>query len=187
MRSRILSTKPLPYLRAAFSEVCQEESRRRVMLGLTQPISAASDCSALTTHRQPPSTVDTSDTPVQNSSYIKGKPFWDRPWCSKCKKSNHTINTCWQIHGKPADWKPARERRANANATVSDYIHKTRCPSHASKWRFLHGFLARNPSQSHLLPLNRVILRPKVISRLPFHLSVFPHILGLLTPEHPII
>lgn len=29
-----------------------------------------------------------------------------RPWCEHCQKSGHTKETCWDIHGKPPDWKP---------------------------------------------------------------------------------
>ncbi|XP_057951969.1 uncharacterized protein LOC131146397 isoform X2 [Malania oleifera] len=27
-------------------------------------------------------------------------------WCEHCKKPWHTKETCWKIHGKPANWKP---------------------------------------------------------------------------------
>ncbi|RVW34590.1 Retrovirus-related Pol polyprotein from transposon RE1 [Vitis vinifera] len=30
----------------------------------------------------------------------------DRPWCDYCKKPGHYKETCWKLHGKPADWKP---------------------------------------------------------------------------------
>ena len=32
----------------------------------------------------------------------------DKPkvWCDFCNKPLHTRETCWKLHGKPADWKP---------------------------------------------------------------------------------
>ena len=29
-----------------------------------------------------------------------------RTYCEHCKKLGHTKDTCWALHGKPADWKP---------------------------------------------------------------------------------
>ncbi|KAI4347735.1 hypothetical protein L6164_008518 [Bauhinia variegata] len=28
--------------------------------------------------------------------------------CDHCKKTGHTRDTCWEIHGKPPDWKPRK-------------------------------------------------------------------------------
>ena len=29
-----------------------------------------------------------------------------RPWCEHCRKPGHVKDTCWDIHGKPPNWKP---------------------------------------------------------------------------------
>ncbi|PKA63925.1 Retrovirus-related Pol polyprotein from transposon TNT 1-94 [Apostasia shenzhenica] len=44
---------------------------------------------------------------------------------SHCKKLGHVKETCWKMHGKPADWKPSsgryeRENRANAAVTTDN-------------------------------------------------------------------
>nr|CAD1844033.1 unnamed protein product [Ananas comosus var. bracteatus] len=31
-----------------------------------------------------------------------------RPCCDYCRKPGHSRDTCWKLHGKSADWKPAR-------------------------------------------------------------------------------
>ncbi|RVX02120.1 hypothetical protein CK203_025356 [Vitis vinifera] len=36
------------------------------------------------------------------------RPKKGRPWCDHCRHPGHTKDTCWKIHGKPADWKPSR-------------------------------------------------------------------------------
>ncbi|XP_073037355.1 uncharacterized protein [Primulina eburnea] len=89
VRGRILSIKPLPSIREAVSEVRREESRRKVMLGHNTP--GVHDGSAL---------------PACDNTEPDGKPPRTRPWCDHCRKPGHTRETCWKIHGKPANWKP---------------------------------------------------------------------------------
>ena len=57
---------------------------------------------------------------IAKAPYNKAKK--GRPYCDHCKKSGHTRETCWEIHGKPANWKPSRyskdqDTQANAAAT----------------------------------------------------------------------
>ncbi|KAL4378943.1 hypothetical protein GQ457_02G009710 [Hibiscus cannabinus] len=104
VKGRILSTKPLPSVREVFSEVRREESRRCIML--PDPINT--DGSALLTH--------TSSANTQRGN---------KPWCDHCKRVGHVRDTCWKLHGKPADWKPQKMRQqkttpaANATSTTS--------------------------------------------------------------------
>jgi hypothetical protein len=37
-----------------------------------------------------------------------------KPWCEHCKKPWHTKETCWKLHGKPANWKPKSKRDGRA-------------------------------------------------------------------------
>ncbi|KAL4562842.1 hypothetical protein LXL04_026873 [Taraxacum kok-saghyz] len=95
VRGRILGMKPMPSLREVFSEVRREESRRRVMLGVSgHPVTEGS---ALATRF--PSNPKSRTGPSQKKT--------GRPWCDHCKRPGHTKETCWKIHGKPADWKPS--------------------------------------------------------------------------------
>lgn len=57
----------------------------------------------------------------QRTSPSPGKRH-DRPWCEKCKRHNHSLETCWKIHGKPANWKSSRDRRANNATTDSEVV-----------------------------------------------------------------
>ncbi|XP_073313434.1 uncharacterized protein [Primulina huaijiensis] len=93
-------------------EVHHEESRRKVMLGpLVPPLSV--DRSALATQNHLFSAADDFGAIRPPQTQMKT----GRPWCSKCRKPTHTLETYWKIRGKPVDWKPARERRANAAVT----------------------------------------------------------------------
>nr|XP_004513812.1 uncharacterized protein LOC101489272 [Cicer arietinum] len=98
VRGRILGTKPLPNIREVFSEMKREESRRKVMLGSTYQ-SSINEGSALA---------------------VKGSYKKSRGWCDHCKKSGHNKETCWVIHGKPADWKPSWNRDIRVHAATSE-------------------------------------------------------------------
>ena len=94
VRGRILGSKPLLNIREAFSEVRREESRKKIMMGsqdsVTNPESSA---------------LAVRGNPSNNNDH---KPKKGRPWCDHCRRPGHTKDTCWKIHGKPADWKPSR-------------------------------------------------------------------------------
>ena len=92
VRGRILGTKPLPSIQEACFEVRREESRQKVMQGKTS--STSSESSALAAH-------DSNQSAYDNKQKKNG-----RPWCNHCHKPGHTKDRCWQIYGKPADWKP---------------------------------------------------------------------------------
>lgn len=46
-------------------------------------------------------------------------------WCDFCNKPWHTCETCWQIHGKPADWKPNDKRNKNPCVQPNQNIAET--------------------------------------------------------------
>ena len=111
VRGRVLSIKPLPSVREVFSEIRREESRQKVMLG-TQNSSKNLENSALVAR----------GTQSNNNNHQTKK---NRPWCDHCRKPGHTKETCWHLHGKPADWKPSRpqqnrEGRGYTAATEED-------------------------------------------------------------------
>ena len=104
VRGRIMGIKPLPTIREAFAEVRREESRKKLMMTDNQSLPSV-EGSAMYTHNS-----------SQDNKAKKG-----RPWCDYCKKVGHVKDTCWKLHGKPADWKPTRktEYGSQANAAAS--------------------------------------------------------------------
>lgn len=50
-----------------------------------------------------------------------------RPWCDHCQKFGHTKDTCWKIHGKPADQKPYQFQgeKESCGSLVSTEEHQT--------------------------------------------------------------
>ncbi|XP_073290971.1 uncharacterized protein [Primulina huaijiensis] len=107
VRSRILSTKPLPTIHESVSEVRREESRRKVMLGRTSlnPLESSSLASHEGTYNPTGDQSPWSTGHVASQAQQHKKPR-GRPWCEHCRKPGHTKETCWKLHGKPADWKP---------------------------------------------------------------------------------
>ncbi|XP_062089070.1 uncharacterized protein LOC133795632 [Humulus lupulus] len=105
VRSRIMSSKPLPQVKEAFSEVRHEESRKKVMMGSSSLQST-----------QNSSTRGQFQGANQDNRQQKG-----RPWCDHCRRPGHFRETCWKIHGKPANWKPKswkdKESHGNVAAT----------------------------------------------------------------------
>ena len=93
VRGRVLAIKPLPSIREVFSKVRKEELRKRVMLGDVPSLNSPENSSALAA----------KGNQGNGSKMKKG-----RPWCEHCRRPGHTRETCWKIHGKPHDWKPAK-------------------------------------------------------------------------------
>ncbi|KDO60879.1 hypothetical protein CISIN_1g045100mg, partial [Citrus sinensis] len=83
-------------LRESFAEVRREESRKRVMMNPSSQDTPSLEArgSALEANKQ-------DDGHVSQSR--------DKVWCDYCKKPYHTRETCWDLHGKPPDWKPRKQ------------------------------------------------------------------------------
>lgn len=103
VRGRILSIKPIPSIREVVAEVRREESRKRVMLK-SDSVPTSGETSALATRGN-------SNNPSD------GETRRGRPWCDHCRRPGHYRETCWKIHGKPADWKPRSQAKKGYSAS----------------------------------------------------------------------
>ncbi|KAJ9673002.1 hypothetical protein PVL29_026326 [Vitis rotundifolia] len=113
VRSRVLSRWPLPSIREVFFEVRREENKRRVMLDHSFGLEGfafltygphgphATAGRGLHAAASGPHAVGTSGPSPRQSK---------RTYCEHCKKLGHTKDTCWALHGKPADWKPRQSK-----------------------------------------------------------------------------
>ena len=109
-----MGIKSLPSLREAFSEVRREESRKKVMMGSKE---------------QPAPTLDASALAARSFNSSGGdRQKRDRPWCDYCKKLGHYKETCWKLHGKPADWKPKPRFDKDGRAHVAANSESTSVP-----------------------------------------------------------
>lgn len=96
-------TKPLPSIGEAFAEVRREECRKHVMM-------------------IPPSSPQPDSHPPGSALAAPRSQCGDH-----CKKSYHTKETWWKLHGKQANWKP-RSPNPTANTagttTGADKSHR---------------------------------------------------------------
>ena len=116
VRSRVLSRRPLPFIREVFSKVRREESRRRVMLDL----SFGPKGSTLLTHRPHGPRAVAGRGPHAAGSSGPSPRQSKRTYCEHCKKLGHTKDTCCALHGKPADWKPRQPNKAHSHQASTE-------------------------------------------------------------------
>nr|GLL35841.1 hypothetical protein CK203_090719 [Ipomoea trifida] len=114
VRGRIMGTKQLLSPREAFSKIRREESRKKVMMGSKEQLA---------------STLDSSALDVRSSNHNGGdRQKRERPWCEYCKKLGHYKETCWKLHGKPADWKSKPRFDRDNKAHVVSNIDNAHVP-----------------------------------------------------------
>ncbi|RVW18491.1 Retrovirus-related Pol polyprotein from transposon RE1 [Vitis vinifera] len=156
VRGRIMGIKPLPSLREAFSEVRREESRKKVMMGSKE---------------QPAPTLDAFALAARSFNSSGGdRQKRDRPWCDYCKKPGHYKETCWKLHGKPADWKPKprfdRDGRAHVAANSESTSVPEPSPFNKEQMEMLQKLLSQvgsGSTTSVAFTANRGGMRPWIV------------------------
>ena len=103
IKGRILGRIPLHFIRVVFSELRQEEARKRIM-NESSPTSAP-ESSTWLNH-------DTSRLVSRESSEEKKQFF-----CDHYKKSWHVKEKCWKLHGKLAHLKKKHDGKAMVAAS----------------------------------------------------------------------
>lgn len=132
VRGRLLGVKPFTTLCESFAEVRREESRKRVML--TSPL-------------QDPQVLETRGSALVTNKHSSGRnttssTTFDKQVCDYCNKPYHTRETCWDLHGKPADWKPRKlhknpksahlaESKSGLEALLRQFLHQTKLQNSA--------------------------------------------------------
>lgn len=111
VRGRVLSTKPLPTLNSAFSEVRQEESRIKVMMGPNPVPAVSSESSALLSQEeshQRTVSLNTRKTSQNDCNFTK-------KYCRYCHREGHVVEECYRRPGSqvkpPPFWKPNNFRQ----------------------------------------------------------------------------
>jgi hypothetical protein len=101
MRVQILGKESLPSLNEVFSVIRAEEGRRTVMLEVPNTEGSA----MMITNSRHLSDASRNQNDAMNGAEVvktEGRKFFkDDQFCNYCKKTGHTKETCWKLHGKP--------------------------------------------------------------------------------------
>ena len=82
VRGQLLGIKPLALITEIFAKVQREASWKQVMMSGSKP--SLPEVSALT--------IPGQESPKNSKR--------NNLWCDFCKKTNHTKDRCWKLHGK---------------------------------------------------------------------------------------
>ncbi|XP_058184500.1 uncharacterized protein LOC131301980 [Rhododendron vialii] len=119
VRGRVLSTKPLPDIQAAYAIVCSEANRQDAMLG---------------------ENIGEGTVMASRKMTISKK---DQK-CTHCNGTGHTVDTCFRLHGYP-EWHPkgkkASHKEANSDpkanlATTLAFTAKSEHPYSGEDWQW---------------------------------------------------
>ncbi|KAK4269651.1 hypothetical protein QN277_022781 [Acacia crassicarpa] len=106
VQARILSQEPLPSVREVYVTLRDEEDRRKSIL-------------------QDQNNSTATFVPSETSALaVRFKGPKNRLVCDHCHKQGHKRANCWDLHGKPTDWKPRKEKERDDEAEASNESSK---------------------------------------------------------------
>ena len=129
VRSQILMMDPFPLMSKVYSLILQEESHKSVGHGNSG--SSQSDTMAMY---------------ANSKGNFKGNGKKERPFCTHCNMSGHTIEKCYKLHGYPPGYKPKGKLIANANQATFNpgdgaLVSGNQCPISKTQCEKLLAFL----------------------------------------------
>lgn len=120
VRGRILSTKPLPTMTTAFSDVRQEESRLKVMMGSSVTI-VSSESSALITQES----ENKKDNYLVTRKVESKSGGYTKKYCRYCHRDGHTVEECYRRTGSTVKPPPGFFRQNNQRSNYSNKSDST--------------------------------------------------------------
>lgn len=153
IRGQILLSDPLPPINKLFSLILQEKRQREVASMAKPNFEAAAfitqtdpTANAFASQHHPAAAYCPGTRSLANQTFRK-----DRPICSHCGFTGHTIYKCYKLHGYPPGYKPNRSKiftsTANQVSVSSDNDSET--PSHYTsqeQYQHLLTLLSSNSS-----------------------------------------
>ena len=129
VRSQILMMDPFPSISKVYSLILQEESHKSVGHGNSGS-----------------SQSDTMVMYAKSKGNFKGNGKRERPFCTHCNMSGHTIEKCYKLHGYPPGYKPKGKLIANANQATFNpgdgaLVNGNQCPISKTQCEKLLAFL----------------------------------------------
>ncbi|KAG2717073.1 hypothetical protein I3760_03G155800 [Carya illinoinensis] len=123
LRSQILLFNPLPPINKVFSLVLQKEKQREIVSDSLSPTESVAMLSNRDPARDSSRGSTGSNGPKHNKSFVSRK---DRPYCTHCGLSMHTIDKCYKIHSYPLGYKLKSQNpninQAIASQSISDSV-----------------------------------------------------------------
>ncbi|KAJ4717700.1 Retrovirus-related Pol polyprotein from transposon TNT 1-94 [Melia azedarach] len=140
VRGQLLLMNPIPPINTVFALISQEEHQRQV--SEISSISAPASAMAFTTKTN-------SHKTNFNQSFNKPNQKKDRPLCTHCGYSGHTIDKCYKLHGYPPGYKPRQKQNLPQVANQVSDVGISNNSNHMSNFVQM-----LNPSQySHLMAM----------------------------------
>uniref|UniRef100_A0A2N9HGP5 Reverse transcriptase Ty1/copia-type domain-containing protein n=1 Tax=Fagus sylvatica TaxID=28930 RepID=A0A2N9HGP5_FAGSY len=118
VRAQILMTEPFPPITKAFALVVQEERQRNINI---PALSSTGDSVALFTRGEaPPRNNYGGNVHGGKGQYYRK----ERPLCSHCGITGHTMEKCYKLHGYPPGYKfKGKTHSANQTSVIEDGPH----------------------------------------------------------------
>ncbi|RVX20446.1 Retrovirus-related Pol polyprotein from transposon RE1 [Vitis vinifera] len=112
---------------ATYRQIVEQKRLFKFFLGLNRELDDKESDDG--SKEQPAPTLDASALAARSFNSSGGdRQKRDRPWCDYCKKPGHYKETCWKLHGKPADWKPKPRFDRDGRAHVAANSESTSVP-----------------------------------------------------------
>lgn len=133
VRGRVLGTKPLPTMTSAFSEVRQEESRMKVMMGSVVSSTVTSESSALNVRENE---KESHVGLVAKKSGAKDNRGYVKKYCRYCHRDGHVVEECYRRPGSNIKPPPSFFRHNNFRSNSSGRSKSNNSGrSDADSWR----------------------------------------------------
>lgn len=118
-RRHILMLKPIPCIDEAYNIVAQDE-RYRVM----KPAMKTESVAFQATSSFDGNSSYQYDQPEFVAAYNTYRPKGNRPMCTHCGKMGHTLQTWFQVHGYPPEFKVPTQGNTHSGGIRPSYIQK---------------------------------------------------------------
>lgn len=158
VRGRIIGRSPLPPIGDVFVEVRREESRKSVMLGKKATGESLENFALI---------ADSTAYKAANYQRQSNERPW--VWCDHCNKPCHTRETCWKIHGKPANWKSSKQGDKSHRGVPTANVVDTSPFNKEQIDQLLQLLKSNSPSGIPSVSLAHASRKPNALSCLHFY------------------
>ncbi|KAF1861985.1 hypothetical protein Lal_00026485 [Lupinus albus] len=124
VRSQIMLIEPMPNMSIVFSLVVQQERQLNSGESESRALEAGSNWKREESSERSSSSGRGSTDRFGRGSFKGSNPSTKTSWakngkyCTHCKKTGHTMDVCYRLHGFPANFRFTRNQHANSATTA---------------------------------------------------------------------